>query len=188
MPFVTFGRPWGGVRPATPGSTSTAPPAPRRPPGTCSRQGHRRIGFLGWPEGSGVGDDRQHGWATRDARRPGCDSPGSTGTPLDGVAEGERVARDLLRPAATDRAGLRQRPARPRRPRGAGRTCRSSASTTRPMAQAAGLSSVRQPLAEAAADLRTTARPRLLGQAGPRDRTRPTTVLLEPRPDHPRPG
>ena len=25
--------------------------------------GHRRIGFIGWPAGSGVGDDRRAGWA-----------------------------------------------------------------------------------------------------------------------------
>src|SRR5215475_6781364 len=61
IPFVTFGRPWGsaarhswvdvdgasGVRAAT-----------RHLIG----RGHRRIAFLGWPEGSGVGDDRRAGW------------------------------------------------------------------------------------------------------------------------------
>lgn len=61
IPFVTFGRPWGaaashswvdvdgasGVRAAT-----------RHLIGL----GHRRIAFLGWPEGSGVGEDRRAGW------------------------------------------------------------------------------------------------------------------------------
>jgi DNA-binding LacI/PurR family transcriptional regulator len=71
IPFVTFGRPWGaaashswvdvdgasGVRAAT-----------RHLIGL----GHRSIAFLGWPEGSGVGDDRQVGWeaACREARLP----------------------------------------------------------------------------------------------------------------------
>lgn len=65
VPFVAFGRPWGaehiddperlwvdvdgraGVRAATEHLIG---------------RGHRRIGYLGWPEGSGTGDDRRHGW------------------------------------------------------------------------------------------------------------------------------
>lgn len=68
VPFVTFGRPWGvpdmddaphpwvdvdgraGLREATTGLVA---------------QGHRRIGFLGWPSPSGQGDERRLGW--RDA-------------------------------------------------------------------------------------------------------------------------
>jgi DNA-binding LacI/PurR family transcriptional regulator len=63
--FVTFGRPWGiddmtdpqhlwvdvdgrsGLRDAT---------------AHLLRLGARRIGFLGWPSGSGTGDDRRAGW------------------------------------------------------------------------------------------------------------------------------
>ncbi|MET3804530.1 DNA-binding LacI/PurR family transcriptional regulator [Nakamurella sp. UYEF19] len=62
VPCVTFGRPWddsghhpwvdvdgaGGTRAATEHLIS---------------QGHRRIGFLGWPDSSGVGGDRLAGWA-----------------------------------------------------------------------------------------------------------------------------
>lgn len=71
IPFVTFGRPWGsaarhswvdvdgagGVRAATHYVIS---------------RGYRRVGFLGWPTGSGVGDDRRAGWRTacRDASLP----------------------------------------------------------------------------------------------------------------------
>lgn len=65
QPFVTFGRPWGiddmtdpehlwvdvdgrsGLRDATDHLLSHA---------------GRRIGFLGWPQGSGTGDDRREGW------------------------------------------------------------------------------------------------------------------------------
>ena len=65
IPFVAFGRPWGsegiddpdrlwvdvdgraGVRAATEHLIG---------------RGHRRIGYLGWPAGSGTGDDRRHGW------------------------------------------------------------------------------------------------------------------------------
>ena len=65
VPFVTFGRPWGqemdspdhrwvdvdgfsGVHDAT---------------AHLIGRGLTRIGYLGWPEGSGTGDDRRHGWA-----------------------------------------------------------------------------------------------------------------------------
>jgi LacI family transcriptional regulator len=61
IPFVAFGRMWGakqvgdwvdvdgcaGVRDAVE---------------HLVERGHRRIGFLGWPRGSGVGDDRAAGW------------------------------------------------------------------------------------------------------------------------------
>jgi DNA-binding LacI/PurR family transcriptional regulator len=65
--FVTFGRPWGehdmtdrshrwvdvdgreGVRAAT---------------ASLLGRGFRRIAFLGWPAGSGTGDDRRDGWRT----------------------------------------------------------------------------------------------------------------------------
>jgi DNA-binding LacI/PurR family transcriptional regulator len=65
VPFVAFGRPWGaeplddperlwvdvdgqaGVRMATEHLLG---------------RGHRRIGYLGWPAGSGTGDDRRRGW------------------------------------------------------------------------------------------------------------------------------
>ncbi|UER54090.1 LacI family DNA-binding transcriptional regulator [Kineosporiaceae bacterium SCSIO 59966] len=62
IPFSTFGRPWG------------APPAPhswvdidgaagtRHAVTQLTARGHRRIAFLGWPTGSGVGDDRRDGW------------------------------------------------------------------------------------------------------------------------------
>jgi DNA-binding LacI/PurR family transcriptional regulator len=80
--FVTFGRPWGedaagerrwvdvdgraGVAAAT---------------GALLERGHRRIAFLGWPAGSGTGDDRRAGW--RDAMRAA------------GVPEAELDALDL---------------------------------------------------------------------------------------------
>lgn len=81
IPFVTFGRPWAPV---------AGPSAPRHSwvdvdgaSGVLAAsrhlisRGYRRIAFLGWPEGSGVGDDRRSGWeaACRDA-----------GLPTDGLA------------------------------------------------------------------------------------------------------
>ncbi|ACQ80211.1 transcriptional regulator, LacI family [Beutenbergia cavernae DSM 12333] len=61
-PFVTFGRPWGA--PTDPhawvdvdGASGTEAAVDH-----LVARGHRRIAFLGWPSGSGVGDDRRTGW------------------------------------------------------------------------------------------------------------------------------
>lgn len=73
VPFVAFGRPWGcvdaaGTRPHdwvdVDGSAGT-----REATELLLSRGCRRIAFLGWPVGSGAGDDRRDGWAAalRDA-------------------------------------------------------------------------------------------------------------------------
>jgi DNA-binding LacI/PurR family transcriptional regulator len=147
VPFTTFGRPWGAPRRHSwvdiDGAAGTAA-ATRHLIGS----GHRRIAFVGWPAGSGVGDDRRSGWASAmDAA--GLSIDGLTGFALDGINEGEQVTRDLLGQddpptavvCASDPLAL-----------GAWRW-RSLAVVgfdDTPMAQAAGLSSVRQPVAEAA--------------------------------------
>jgi DNA-binding LacI/PurR family transcriptional regulator len=66
VPFVAFGRPWSS-QPDTygaphdwvdvDGGAGTAQAVAH-----LLQRGHRRIGFLGWPSGSGVGDDRRDGW------------------------------------------------------------------------------------------------------------------------------
>ena len=149
VPFTTFGRPWGGIDKHpwvdVDGAAGTA---------AATRHllaiGHRRIGFLGWPKGSGVGDDRQQGWRTA-MSEAGCDVKRLDRHTVDGLAEGERVAADMLR--------MRQPP-----------TALVCASDTlalgaqraadipvigfddSPMVQTAGISSIRQPLGEAAAE------------------------------------
>lgn len=61
---VAFGRPWGQEETSAhdwvdvDGAAGT-----RLATQHLLDAGHRRIGFLGWPEGSGVGDDRRRGWA-----------------------------------------------------------------------------------------------------------------------------
>jgi len=150
VPFTTFGRPWGGVdlHPwvDVDGAAGTAA-ATRHLIAT----GHTRIGFLGWPIGSGVGDDRRQGWASALAEA-GLAAPDLTRGTDDGIENAEAAARDLLaseRPptalvCASDQLALGAR--------------RASAGLAvigfddSPMAQAAGLSSVRQPLTEAAAE------------------------------------
>lgn len=66
IPFVAFGRPWGREDAATTrvhdwididGSAGTE--AAVR---SLAEQGARRIGLIGWPEGSGAGDDRVEGF------------------------------------------------------------------------------------------------------------------------------
>lgn len=61
VPYVSFGRPWdpAGHHPwvDVDGAAGT-----RSATEHLIANGHRRIAFLGWPEGSGVGDDRLSGW------------------------------------------------------------------------------------------------------------------------------
>jgi DNA-binding LacI/PurR family transcriptional regulator len=63
VPFVTFGRPWGS--PAShPWVDVDGAHGERAATGHLIAAGHRHIAFLGWPDGSGVGDDRRAGWET----------------------------------------------------------------------------------------------------------------------------
>jgi len=65
LPFVAFGRPWSaGVASPSPGhawvdvdGAGGVAAATRH-----ARTYGRRVAFLGWPRGSGTGDDRERGW------------------------------------------------------------------------------------------------------------------------------
>jgi DNA-binding LacI/PurR family transcriptional regulator len=98
LPFVCFGRPrghghqrfwWADVDGAY-GVASVVDHLVGR--------GHRRIAYLGWPEGTGFGDERRIGW--RDAaRRHGLDIDGLSGTSAETVtAAASAAARMLNRP------------------------------------------------------------------------------------------
>lgn len=101
IPFVTFGRPWGadedGGGPAggsdgwvdVDGAAGT-----RAATEHLVARGHTRIGFLGWPEGPGVGDDRLHGWLAgmRAAGLP----VGPIGRCANDLTEGRRAAAEIL--------------------------------------------------------------------------------------------
>lgn len=70
IPYVAFGRPWGSVDDLwvdVDGAAGT-----RAATEHLIDRGHSRISFLGWPEGSGVGEDRLSGWqlALRQAGLP----------------------------------------------------------------------------------------------------------------------
>ncbi|MFE9919916.1 LacI family DNA-binding transcriptional regulator [Micromonospora sp. NPDC005553] len=176
VPFVTFGRPWDAldVHPwvDVDGAAGTAQ-ATRR----LLDAGHRRIAFIGWPDGSGVGDDRRAGW--RDAlRAAGVDPTGLHRETEDGIAEGERLMRDLLvavAPSAVVCASDSLALGALQAIRGVDPQVSVIGFDDTPVAAAVGLTSVSQPLGDAAArcvDLLTGV---LDG-----DRETPTPVLLQP--------
>jgi DNA-binding LacI/PurR family transcriptional regulator len=193
VPFVTFGRPWGRnpednahTHPwvDVDGAAGTAA-ATRH----LLDQGHQRVGFIGWPEGSGVGDDRRAGWRET-MRAAGQDEPNLARATPDGVDEGAAAAADLLaqrRPptalvCASDSLAL-----------GAMRATRASAAGTRdiastthgsapgrvavtgfddtPVAAAVGLTSISQPLSQVAAECMNLLARLLAGGAADRSTT-----------------
>lgn len=102
VPFVAFGRPWGAAHLDDPdrlwvdvdGRAGT-----RLATEHLVRRGLRRIGYLGWPAGSGTGDDRRQGW--RDAMVAAFGSSDAELTSLthetdEGVRPGRIVIEQLL--------------------------------------------------------------------------------------------
>lgn len=61
-PFVTFGRPWSEDSSPHPWVDIDGAAGTSMAVAHLWSLGYRRIGFLGWPEGSDVGDDRRRGW------------------------------------------------------------------------------------------------------------------------------
>jgi len=98
MPFVTFGRPWGiddmndpqhlwvdvdgyaGVRDAAQYLVG---------------EGATRVGFIGWPSPSGTGDERRRGWLDGTRLSP-ADAAALSVATTDGVPEGSAAALELL--------------------------------------------------------------------------------------------
>lgn len=65
MPFVSFGRPWGlddVERPAHLWVDVDGAAGTRAATRHALAAGGGRVAFLGWPPGSGTGDDRERGW------------------------------------------------------------------------------------------------------------------------------
>ena len=167
VPFVTFGRPWDqhGADVAVRdhawvdvnGSAGT-----RAAVEHLQSLGHERIAFLGWPTGSDTGDDRRLGWhrAMRSAGAPEHELDAlDVGVP-DGVANGAEAAQRLLElisptafVCASDSLALgafaatRRAPGEDRPPGGVPAVIGFDDT---PVARAVGLSSVAQPLTEAA--------------------------------------
>lgn len=96
--FVTFGRPWG---PAPVHSWVDVDGAAdtRQATEALLDAGLRRIGFVGWPAGSGSGDDRRLGWASAMRARLGlseAELDALTARSQDRVADAVDVALPLL--------------------------------------------------------------------------------------------
>ncbi|HEX3650933.1 MAG TPA: LacI family DNA-binding transcriptional regulator [Pseudonocardiaceae bacterium] len=155
VPFVTFGRPW-GVRAKhwwvdVDGKAGTTAATER-----LLDSGHRRIGFVGWPLGSGVGDDRRTGWETT-LRAAGVDPVGLSTATENTAADGHASAQELVRGRAADAlvcasdtlalGALRMVADQVSR---GGVTLPVIGFDDSPVASAIGLTSVAQPLREAA--------------------------------------
>lgn len=164
VPFVTFGRPWDadGAQPDHAWVDVDGAAGTRSAVEHLQALGHSAIGFIGWPPGSGVGDDRRAGWrrAMLAAGHPDHElDPLDVSVP-DGVAQGAEAATRLLAMAsptafvcASDSLALGALAAT----RPAGMAAAPATGTPAvvgfddtPVARAVGLSSVAQPLTEAA--------------------------------------
>lgn len=156
VPFVTFGRPWDPPGSQTPqpehawvdvdGASGT-----RAAVEHLQDRGHTDIAWIGWPAGSGVGDDRRAGWV-RAMRAAGLGQHRIDALEVavhDGVTQGAEAARRLrhgVAPTAfvcaSDSLAL-----------GAFGQVPEAAVVgfdDTPVARAVGLSSIAQPLTEAA--------------------------------------
>jgi DNA-binding LacI/PurR family transcriptional regulator len=180
--FVTFGRPWGAEHRHAwvdvDGSVGTAAAVEH-----LVAEGHREIAFVGWPEGSGSGEDRRSGWRSA-MRHHGLAVDGLDVGVEDGVESGRTAAVSLLasrRPTAfvctSDSLALGVRAAVEAAALRPGVDVGVVGFDDTPVARATGLSSVAQPVAAVAAECA-----RLLHEQldGARPASPPPTVLLDP--------
>ncbi|PNG90301.1 hypothetical protein SMF913_25766 [Streptomyces malaysiensis] len=99
VPFVGFGRMWSGRQIGdwvdVDGASGTDAAVEH-----LVALGHRRIAFLGWPRGSGVGDDRAEGWQ-RAMRRHGLPTRGRRAESAGDVEAARSAVKPLLDAGAT---------------------------------------------------------------------------------------
>lgn len=157
LPFVTFGRPWGGENDHdwvdVDGSVGTSAAVDH-----LFALGHRRIAFIGWPAGSGVGDDRRSGWSTAMAGHQ-LPCAGLDQALADGIDAAGALAADMLGSAepptafvcASDSLALGVLGAARARDLIPGRDVGVVGFDDTAVAQALGLSSVAQPIDAVAA-------------------------------------
>ncbi len=151
VPFSTFGRPWGAADQHHSWVDVDGAAGTRAAVEHLVELGHRRIGFVGWPRGSGVGDDRRDGW--REAAR-------AAGLPVarelqaavhDGVAEGRAAADAMLALREPPTALVCASDSLALGAVGASNVLSVTGFDDTPVARAVGLTSVAQPLVPAAA-------------------------------------
>jgi DNA-binding LacI/PurR family transcriptional regulator len=94
VPFVSFGRPW---RAGATHAWVDVDGASGVRDGTFHliERGHRRIAFVGWPDGSGVGEDRRSGWEQA-CRTSGLATEGLLRQAQESMEQGRAAAADLL--------------------------------------------------------------------------------------------
>ncbi|WP_324613373.1 LacI family DNA-binding transcriptional regulator [Streptomyces sp. SBT349] len=94
VPFAAFGRLWSGRQIGDWVDVDGAAGAEAAVEHLVEL-GHRRIGFLGWPRGSGAGDDRAAGWK-RAMRRHGLPVRGRRAESVDEVERAAAAVAPLL--------------------------------------------------------------------------------------------
>lgn len=97
-PFVTFGRPWGRYADHSWVDVDGASGVRTAVEHLVAR-GHRRVALFGWPEGSGVGEDRRSGWEQA-CRGAGLPTDGLFHRMEDSFAQGRGACAEIL--AGTD--------------------------------------------------------------------------------------
>lgn len=164
VPFVTFGRPWD----ENTADASLSDHAWVDVDGSVGTRaavehlyglGHRRIGFIGWPEGSDAGDDRRRGWheGMTALNLPADERAALSVGVVDTLANGAQAALDILGTiaptafvCASDTLALGALSATRISPDvRSPSTCAVVGFDDTPVAQAIGLSSIAQPLQEA---------------------------------------
>ncbi len=188
VPFATFGRPWDpsghDERSSHPWVDVDGRTGTRLAVEHLVAQGHRRIGYIGWPHGSDVGDDRRGGWeeAMLAAQHVPATELGTLRRDVeDAVAHGLTAARQLLDAegvtalvCASDSLALGA--LGELRTRGRPGTAVVGFDDT-PVAAAVGLTSVTQPLVAAARHAFDLVLDQIRGTTGPE---RDPHVLLRP--------
>jgi DNA-binding LacI/PurR family transcriptional regulator len=175
IPFATFGRPWS----TTPAQHSWVDVDGAAGTEAAVRhlltRGHRRIGFVGWPDDSGSGVDRRDGWR-RACRAAGLPAGGDLVRSVpDAVTEGARAALDLLGQPNPPTAVVCASDSLAFGALTCGQPVAVIGFDDTAVAAAVGLTSVTQPLAEAAAVCLAMVLSAIEGQPG-----HPRTALLEP--------
>jgi LacI family transcriptional regulator len=95
IPFVCFGRPRGQRRERFRWVDVDGAYGVARAVDHLVSRGHRRIAYLGWPEGTGFGDERRAGWEEA-ARSHGLDIGHLAGTSAETVTAAASAATRLL--------------------------------------------------------------------------------------------
>lgn len=95
IPFVCFGRPWGHDAARFSWADVDGAYGIEQAVEHLIALGHRRVAYLGWPAGTGFGDERRAGWQQR-MRQHGAATEGLDGACPEDVATATKVARALL--------------------------------------------------------------------------------------------